>query len=64
MKCKVINSNKSTLEEKINDWLVNENFEIFNVVQTQESDYITITFLYYDKLELRKMKLKKIENKY
>jgi len=58
MKCKVINSNKSTLEEKINDWLVNENFEIFNVVQTQESDYITITFLYYDKLELRKMKLK------
>lgn len=63
MKCKVINSNKTTLEEKINYWLNDGNFEIFDVVQTQENEYITITFLYYDKSESRKIKLEKLNNK-
>jgi len=62
MKCKVINSNKNTLEEKINDWLSTETVEIFNFVQTQHNEYITITFFYYDKSELRKIKLKKLES--
>jgi len=61
MKCKVINSNKTTLEEKINDWLDSGKFEILKFVQTQYNDYITITFLYYDKSELRKIKLTKLE---
>jgi hypothetical protein len=62
MRCKVINSNKNTLEEKINEWLNTDIFEIFNVVQTQDDEYITITFLYYDKLELRKLKLEKLND--
>ena len=62
MRCKVINSNKNTLEEKINEWLNTDIFEIFNVVQTQDDEYITITFLYYDKLELIKLKLEKLND--
>ena len=62
MRCKVINSNKNTLEEKINEWLNTDIFEIFNVVQTQDDEYITIKFLYYYKLELRKLKLEKLND--
>jgi predicted amino acid-binding ACT domain protein len=60
MKCKIINSNKTTLEEKINEWLSTSNIEIFNVTQTQDDDYITIAIFYYDQSELRKLKLKKL----
>lgn len=61
MKCKVINSNKNTIEAKINDWLKTDEFEIVNMVQTQENSYVTLTILYYDTKEIRKLKLNKLE---
>jgi len=62
MLCKVINSSKYVLEKEINDWLSTGKYEIFDILQTQSDSYITTTFFYLDTKELRKEKLKKLNN--
>jgi len=62
MKCKVINSSKSMLENEINDWLNSGKYEIFDIKQTQEDSYITVTILYLDNKEVRKKKINNLNN--
>lgn len=62
MKCKVINIGKSVLEYEVNNWLDSGKYEIFDIVQTQEDSYITLTIFYLDKQEIRKKKLDKLNN--
>ena len=62
MYCKVINSSKYTIEKEINNWLSTGKYEIFDILQTQDDSNITITFFYLDTKELRKEKLKKLNN--
>lgn len=57
MKCKVINSSKTMLESDINKWLQTGKYEITNIIQTQESSYITLTIFYLELNEVRKKKL-------
>lgn len=63
MKCKVINTGKNLLEIEVNEWLSSGQYEIVNVVQSQESSYITLTIFYLEKKDIRKKKLNKIINK-
>lgn len=60
MKCKVINSTKNFLERDINDWLETGKYEIFDILQTQNDLYITITIFYYNLKEIRIKKLNKL----
>ena len=62
MKCKVINSSKSQLEEEVNEWLETGKYEIINILQTEDSSvgYITLTIFYLDLKEIRKKKLDKL----
>jgi len=62
MKCKVINSNKNNLEQRMTEWLITVEIEIINIVQTQENSYITLTILYNDIKEVRKLKLDKLND--
>lgn len=60
MKCKVINTHKHRLEDEVNLWIENNNCEIKHVVQTSDSNYITLTIFYLDRKEIRKEKIDKI----
>jgi len=64
MKCKVINSSKSQLEEEVNEWLETGKYEIINILQTEDSSvgYVTLTIFYLDLKEIRKKKLDKLNN--
>ena len=64
MKCKVINTSKSMLEEDVNNWLSTGKYEITNILQTESSSngYVTLTIFYLDKQEARKKKLDKLDN--
>jgi len=63
MKCKVINTSKTLLERDVNNWLSSGKYEIFDILQTQEESYITVTIFYLDLKELRAKKLQKLNNK-
>ena len=45
------------LESDINKWLQTGKYEITNIIQTQESSYITLTIFYLELNEVRKKKL-------
>jgi len=62
MKCKVITTTSSNLEENINKWLETGKYEIVNIVQSQGDLYITVTIFYLNKNEIRKRKLTKLNN--
>ena len=62
MRCKVINSYKTNLEEEVNKWLSSGKYEIIKTEQSQRDDYITLTIFYLDIKEARIKKLNKIEN--
>ena len=64
MKCKVINTNKSSLEHETNEWLKTGNYEIVSITQTESADngYITLTIFYLELKEIRFKKLQKIKN--
>ena len=61
MKCKVINSNKMTLQDNIDEWLETGKYEIVETNQTQDNGYITLTIWYLDKNEMRSKKLRKLD---
>ena len=64
MKCKVIISHKTDLENKVNVWLSENNYEIKNIVQSFANDnYIILTIFYLTLKESRAKKLKKIKDK-
>jgi hypothetical protein len=63
MLCKVINSSKDSLEDKINDWLKTGKYEISHMLQSSNDIYITITIFYLEKNEIRKRKLENLNNK-
>jgi len=62
MKCKVINSHKNNLEQNVNEWLQSGNYEITEILQTEDSSvgYITLTIFYLETKEVRKKKLDKL----
>jgi len=63
MKCKVINTNRGTLEVEINNWLETGKYEIVETNQTQnDMGYITLTIFYLEKQEVREKKLKKLDS--
>ncbi len=59
MLCKVINSSKDSLEDKINDWLKTGKYEISHMLQSSNDIYITITIFYLEKNEIRTKKIRK-----
>lgn len=63
MLCKVINSSKDSLEDKINDWLKTGKYEISHMLQSSNDIYITITIFYLEKNEIRTKKLNNLNNK-
>lgn len=66
MKCKVINTSNSTLEDNVNVWLSdNPAIEIIIVNQTESATngYITLTMFYFDIKESRNKKLEQIDSK-
>jgi len=60
MKCRVISGSGKKIEDAVNNWLDNNKVEIFEILQTENNTYITISIFYYDKTEERKHKLNKI----
>lgn len=62
MKCKVINSSKTLLEQHTNEWLKTGKYEIINMLQTQDDTYITLTIIYLELKEIREKKLEKLNN--
>jgi hypothetical protein len=63
MLCKVINSTKDLLEEKINNWLKTGKYEISHILQSNSDIYITVTIFYLEKNEIRTKKLNNLNNK-
>ena len=63
MKCKVINSHVSIIENTINDWLKTGKYEIIEIKQTQHGFDVTITIFYLDENEVRSKKLKELNKK-
>lgn len=64
MKCKVINTSKTLLEDEVNDWLQSNKYEIVNISQTESvnNGYITLTIFYLELKEIRKKKLDNLNN--
>lgn len=64
MKCKVINSSKTKLEEDVNTWLSTGKYEITQILQTEsgQNGYMTVTIFYLDLKEIRKKKIEKLDN--
>ena len=60
MECKVIIKEKELLEKEVNDWLDKNKLKIFNITQTENDGFITLTIFYNDLKETRKLKLDKI----
>lgn len=60
MKCKVITDGRLSIEKEINEWLDNNKIEIFDITQSQNDNYVTVSIFYYDKQEIRKKKLEKL----
>ena len=62
MKCKVINSDRDSLEENVNYFLNSNNIEIYNMLQTEctSNGYITLTIFYDDIKDVKKSKNKNL----
>lgn len=50
------------LEKDINEWLQTGKYEITNILQTEESSYITLTIFYLELDEIRRRKLDNLNN--
>lgn len=65
MKIKIFKKNYddtvTVYENRINEWLRENEIEIIKFSQVIEDEYIVTSFLYYEKSKLRLKKIKKLE---